>query len=567
MSSYGLVSVLGWPFFLGIVLIIAALAIELLRVGLRPIHLVALIAVLVVYVFGTACAVEPVAGLQSSFVHAGFIQYILVHGHPLNDYDGRFSWPGGFSLGAVLVSFTGLQNALAFLRWFPLVIELLYMAPLIVIARFSGVGQRAAWLGIIIYYANNWIYQDYFSPQALNYLFYLVIVAALFACWQPARTEDTVVKGFVRRTFAKFRALFTRSRLGGLETNSEWDGSTMLAVLVLLSLIAFASSMSHQLTPYALLLELFALLLTRRLGRPELIVVAFIFTLGWLSLGASNYWIGHIHQIFGSVFHLSGTLINNVSNRVVGSFSHRVIVEGRILAVIALYALGGIGLLRRRPDSRTLEALAGAPLLLLLTQNYGGEGLLRAVLFALPFVSLLAASALLPNQVGPIRAIWAKIPFRRSGRKVLGVVVALILVAMTLVTVVVRGGNDAYESYTNGEFAAVNYTYNHITPGQTLGVVSENLPMGYQGIGVFSIYSATYSKTPKRIGPSAFVKHHATWVILSQSQESWGVNVAGYPESWEVNLESSLLITGYKIVKVWPTATVLHASSSIVSQT
>ncbi|MGA2968830.1 MAG: hypothetical protein ABSE75_03385, partial [Acidimicrobiales bacterium] len=161
MSSYGLVSVLGWPFFLGIVLIIAALAIELLRVGLRPIHLVALIAVLVVYVFGTACAVEPVAGLQSSFVHAGFIQYILVHGHPLNDYDGRFSWPGGFSLGAVLVSFTGLQNALAFLRWFPLVIELLYMAPLIVIARFSGVGQRAAWLGIIIYYANNWIYQDY----------------------------------------------------------------------------------------------------------------------------------------------------------------------------------------------------------------------------------------------------------------------------------------------------------------------------------------------------------------------------------------------------------------------
>jgi hypothetical protein len=110
----------------------------------------------------------------------------------------------------------------------------------------------------------------------------------------------------------------------------------------------------------------------------------------------------------------------------------------------------------------------------------------------------------------------------------------------------------------------VNYTYDHISPGQTLGVVSENLPLGYEGIGVFSLYSVTYAKTPRRVRPSTFVKHHASWVILSQSQESWGVNVAGYPESWEVNLESSLLSTGYKIIKVWPTATVLHASSSIV---
>jgi hypothetical protein len=567
MSSYGLVSVLGWPFFLGLVLVIAAFTIELLRTGLRPNHLVALIAVLVVYIFGTACAVEPVAGLQTSFVHAGFIQYIFVHGHPLNDVDARFSWPGGFSLGAVLVSFAGLNNALAFLRWFPLIIELLYMAPLIVIARFSGVGRRAAWLGIIIFYANNWIYQDYFSPQALNYLFFLVIVAALFACWQPARTEDTVVHGFVRSSLAKVRALPTRSRLGGHETRTEWDNSTLLIVLVLLALIAFASSMSHQLTPYALLLSLFACLLTRRLGRPELIVVVFIFAVGWLSLGASNYWIGHLHQIFGSFFHLSGTFVTNVSSRVIGSFSHRIIVEGRILGVIALYAVGLIGSLRRRPDSRALEALAGVPLLLLLTQNYGGEGLLRAVLFALPFVSLLAASALLPNQVGPIRAIWAKVPFRRSGRKVLGAFVAIVVLVMTLGTVIVRGGNDAYESYTNGELAAVNYTYNHITPGQTLGVVSAYLPLGYRDIGVISIYSATsYSATPRRVRPTAFVRHHAAWVILSQSQESWGVNVAGYPASWEENLESSLLSKGYKIVKVWPTATVLHASTSVVGQ-
>jgi len=568
MNSYGLVSVLGWPYFLGIVLIVVAFTIELLRIRLRTNYLVLLISILVVFVFGTACAVEPVAGLETTFIHAGFIQYILQHGHVINNYDARLSWPGGFSLAAVLVGFAGLSNALELLRWFPLVIELLYMAPLIVIARYSGVGRRAAWLGVIIFYANNWIYQDYFSPQALNYLFFLVFVATVLACWQPARPEDTAIQGLVRSAGGKFRALFTRSRLEGLEAHSEWSNSSVLTIILLLSLIGLASAMSHQLTPYALLLELGALLLTRRLGRPELIVVVFLCTVGWLSLGASNYWIGHLSQIFGSLGHLFGTFGANVSTRITGSHSHRLIVDGRILGVIVLYALGALGALRRRLDSRALEALAVVPLLLLATQNYGGEGLLRAVLFGLPFVSLLAASALLPNQVGPIRALLAQMPFRRSGRKVLGAVIALVVLVMTLGTVVVRGGNDSYESFTNGEFAAVNYTYNHIKPGQTLGVVDVYLPIGYRDVGLVGIYSyAGNGIAPRRIRPKAFVKNHAAWVILSKSQESWGLNVAGYSPFWELNLEEALLREGYKIVKAWPTATVLEAPKSVTRST
>ncbi|HWD96532.1 MAG TPA: hypothetical protein VG246_08945, partial [Acidimicrobiales bacterium] len=486
------------------------------------------------------------------------------HGHSLNDYDARFSWPGGFSLAAVLVSFAGLSNALAFLRWFPLVIELLYMAPLLVIARYSGVGKRAAWLGVILYYANNWIYQDYFSPQALNYLFFLVVVAAVLACWQPARQEDTRIGGLVRTYAAKIRALFTRSRLQGLDASTEWSSNRTLAILVLISLIFLASSMSHQLTPYALLLALTACLFTRRLGRPELIVVVFLFAFGWLSLGASNYWIGHLAQIFGSIGNLSGTLGANVSKRVTGSLSHRLIVDARILETLGLYSLGVIGALRRRPSSRALEVLAGVPLILLFAQSYGGEGLLRAVLFGLPFISLLAASALLPNRVGPMRALVGKIPFRGAGRRVLSSAVAVVVLVMAFGTVVVRGGNDSYESYTNGEFYAVSYVYNHITPGETLGLVAANLPFGYRDVSLIKLFVAEGNKTaPRTVRPASFVNHHVAWVILSQSQEAWGVNVAGYPVTWEASLESSLLSEGYKITKAWPTATVLRAPKSI----
>ena len=52
--------------------------------------------------------------------------------------------------------------------------------------------------------------------------------------------------------------------------------------------------------------------MARRLGRPELVLIAVLLAVGWLSLGASNYWIGHLSDIFGSVGHVSNTFGSNV---------------------------------------------------------------------------------------------------------------------------------------------------------------------------------------------------------------------------------------------------------------
>src|SRR5580698_8293906 len=187
MNAYGLASVLHGAFFLGLILVIVGFCSELVRPFLRPRHLIFLLIVLVVFMYGTACAVEPLSAYPESWVHEGFIQYIYVHGHPLENYDGRFSWPGAFSMAAVLAKFVGQANALAFARWFPLFIELASLAPLIVITRSSGVGRRAGWLAIAVYYSSNWIFQDYFSPQGLNYFFFLVIVATVLSCWKPLK--------------------------------------------------------------------------------------------------------------------------------------------------------------------------------------------------------------------------------------------------------------------------------------------------------------------------------------------------------------------------------------------
>jgi hypothetical protein len=175
---------------------------------------------------------------------------------------------------------------------------------------------------------------------------------------------------------------------------------------------------------------------------------------------------------------------------------------------------------------------------------------------------LLAASAILPNRVGPIRAIIPWLPFRRAGRATLAVLVGSAILILAVATVLVRGGNDAYESWTTGEFAAVNYTYDHITPGQTLGLADSYIPFGYRDVDLIHIYIPESDR--RATWPVAFAKHEATWIILSKSEASWGVNVAGYPVNWESNLERSLLNEGYTVSKTWPTATILRAPKSVL---
>jgi hypothetical protein len=568
IGQLGLVSILGPTYFLGLAVAVAALCLALVQPTLREWRVAGLVGVLVVYVFGTACAVEPTASLATSWIHAGFVQYILQHGHPLNNYDAEFSWPGAFSFGALLVSFMGQANALDLLRWFPLAIELAYLAPLLAIARRSGVNRRAGWLGVAIFYGTNWIYQDYFSPQALNLLFFLTIVAVVLWVWKPTPLAAPPPRGTVARALASRRSL-SFARIRGKEARSDLPPRTILGILAVITLVMIASAVSHQLTPYAIFLALAACLLTRRLARPELVAIMLLLAVGWLSLGASNYWLGHLSDIFGSFGQLFGTFGQNVSSRVTGSASHRMVVDVRILLTAALFGGAALGAMRRATDSRTLEVLAISQFALLGAQNYGGEGLLRVALLTGPFASLLAASAILPTRVGALPPIiddelrWrhrrVRIPWP-SGRVTVGVCATVVLFGFATVTTVVRGGNDAYESFSTGEVDAANYIYAHAVPLDLIGIVSPYAPLGQRDVGSVGIYVVSETANIPRLSVvgANLVHHRPTFVDLGAAQEAWGVILAGYPPGWETTVEHYLLAHGYKVAARWSTATVLR---------
>ncbi|HUZ41805.1 MAG TPA: hypothetical protein VMU68_10505 [Acidimicrobiales bacterium] len=561
MGLLGLVTLLGWPYFVGLALVALGFANELLRTPMRPRWLLVFVILMVLYLFGTACAIEPIAPLADAYRHSGILQYFFQHGHALPHYEADFSWPGSFSLGAVFVGFAGQANSLGFTRYFPLFIELMYLAPLLVISRSVGVGRRASWLGVALFYTSDWIYQDYFSPQALGYLFLLITLAAVLATWHPKPSPKPPLSGFLRTIrfrYVRVRAVFRLSRLEGHDTVSVWSNSQTLGVVGLLGLISLAMAISHELTPYALVLLLLGCLVTRRLGRPELLIASALFVVGWLSLGASDYWIGHLGYIFSGFLNFGQTLSSNVTGRVSGSAAHQYAVETRILVIGGLYVLAGIGVLRRSAETRVLEVLAVAPFLLLAIQSYVGEGLMRMVFYTLPYTAFLAASAVLPQRSGQFRSILPTFRPGRYGRVTLWALVFFIILGSTFATTVARGGNDAFESFSVGELDAVNYVYTHAQTSNTIAMVSPYMPFNQAEVGSLnwdSWETAGYI-TVKQLRKD-LTKLHPQFILLSQSQENWGEIVVGLPRGWENKLFISLVSTGYHVAASWPTATVL----------
>src|ERR1700722_13901903 len=185
MNALGLVSVLGPAYWVAVVCVVSALVIELARPQPRPYALTALVVITILVIYGSEPAIEPIARNPTSWTHVGFVSYIAQHGTVLTGYDARFSWPGMFALAAVVDAVTGQHTPVIFLAWAPVVFELLYFPALRMIARSSGVSMRAGWIGTALFYCFNWIDQDYFSPQALNLLFFLVIGGCVLAFWKP----------------------------------------------------------------------------------------------------------------------------------------------------------------------------------------------------------------------------------------------------------------------------------------------------------------------------------------------------------------------------------------------
>ena len=174
--------------------------------------------------------------------------------------------------------------------------------------------------------------------------------------------------------------------------SERWQRIALISVIIgLFSVI----TISHQLTPFAVLGATALLVLSYRcnlIGMP--LAMAAIAAL-WLRYGASAYWAGHGSQITSGVGNLNQSVGTNVTDRLSGSRGHEIVVYIRTAMTLAFWVLAGIGCLRRIFRGHrdfTFAILAVAPFPLVAAQSYGGEMLLRVYLFSLPFMAFFVAA-------------------------------------------------------------------------------------------------------------------------------------------------------------------------------
>ncbi|WP_404817558.1 lipopolysaccharide biosynthesis protein [Streptomyces resistomycificus] len=530
MGGLGLISVLPTPTLVGAGLLVVVFA-SLLWLGRehRALLLVTLLAT-VVSLHALPAVIETEPRFATAWQHLGFLDYIDRTGSAVPDLDARWSWPGFFAAAAFVLRACGVGDFTEVIRWWPLGIQLLYLAPMFLLVRSMRASWRAKWTGIWIFVLSGWVGQDYFSPQGFTYLLYLVFVAVLLV-W--------------------FRApgvIWTKLRPGEIEVEPTNRRERAVLLLVVVGLFA-ASVPAHQLTPFVMLGVLTVLVLVGRSELRGLPVLFGVLVAVWVGFMAEPYWSGHFDEMFGGVGGVGGNVSSSVSGRIEGgSSTHKLVLYARVLLAGGVMAFACYGWWRRREHKyreRSLLVLTFVPFLGFGMQSYGGEMALRVFMFALPGAALLAGLALFPRT-----GVTAE---ERDKDRVSLAPLAALMAGLMLIGgfLVARWGNEPFERTRSGEIAAMEYVYAHDNPtarllwlsNDTVNVVTPSLPWGSKDMEKVE-YVPTLAPTDpvlvsglvkalKDAGPNSYLMINRSQVVYLQMD-------VGYSASWEPRLIRNL---------------------------
>ncbi|MET8245367.1 lipopolysaccharide biosynthesis protein [Streptomyces sp. NPDC005202] len=530
MGGLGLISVLPLPTLVGAALLVTVFA-SLLWLGRehRALLLVTVLAT-VISLHALPALIETEPRFATAWQHLGFIDYIDRTGSAVPDLDARWSWPGFFAVAAFVARACGLTDFTEVIRWWPLTMQLLYLAPMFLLTRSLRASWRAKWTGVWIFVLSGWVGQDYFSPQGFTYLLYLVFVPILLV-W-----------------FRAPRVIWTKARPG--EAEVEPTDRRQRAVLLMVMVGLFAASVpAHQLTPFVMLGVLAALVLTGRSelrGLPILFAVVVAF---WLGFMAEPYWSGHFNDLFGGVGGVGSNVSTSVSGRIQGGDpTHKLVLYTRVLLAGGVMAFACWGWWRRREHEyreRSLLVLTFVPFLGFGMQSYGGEMALRVFMFALPGAGLLAALALFPRA-----GVTAE---EREKDRVSLAPIAALMAGLLLMGgfLVARWGNEAFERIRPGEVAAMDYVYAHDKPtvrllwlsNDTVDNVTPAMPWGTKDMERVNYVPTLAPADPvlvsglvkalKDAGPNSYL-------MVNRSQVTYLQMDVGYSATWASRLVQNL---------------------------
>ncbi|MGU3411556.1 glycosyltransferase [Microbacterium sp. M1A1_1b] len=372
----GLFGSLGPGLVVGLAVVVAAAVIALVRgVG---------VAAPVVVLGGTIQLAQAITygmpTVMAAARHVGVLEYIRRWGGTNPAADIFQTWSGLFAGGAWVADVAGIVNAMLIAAWVPVLLAFATVIGVGVLASNWLPGTRRPWIAAFLTAMTGSLNTTYFSPQSVGILLSIVI---LVLATGPLRNTGTVPAGDT--VAAKPRAR-----------------KTPLSHVIAIGAISIVLAVTHQISPYLTVAAL-VVLVVFKLARPwwlplVVLVPAVVFALlngsvldKFLSLGA----VGKVLQNVQPPSHDSTVLPQPLVTRL--AFD----VPAAALVVLGLIALVTV-LLRRDRVHWALLVAAASPISLLVATNYGQEGIFRVVLFATPWIAILAAG--LPSPTG--RLAW-----------------------------------------------------------------------------------------------------------------------------------------------------------------
>jgi GT2 family glycosyltransferase len=453
MAGLGLLDAVPPTYFVafGLVLIGFAAAVSRRRIDSKLLALYTLALLLLLY--GTIPLLYSEPRFTWSYKHFGVIELISATGAVHREIDIYNNWPAFFAANAWLRSVTGLAPV-SYAAGSQLFFNLANVAAMLFALRGLTSDKRLRWMAAWLFLLGNWVQptEEDLAPQAFAFVLSLVVLGLCLRCspmLSYARLGSAVPgRGWIDRLFSKIaRGAAPLDDLPPPPLGNR-------AALLVGGLCFLTVVISHQLSPVMVIVSVAVLaLLIRRLPL-------------WLPLAMcaiEAWWIALAWPYLSKTFSLldpglpgaapSGRDLHAALPGAVLSFY----APAAVIALIALLAL--IGCVRRlRAGQRDV-----VPVCLILAvppvaavQSYGGIGLYRAFLFALPWLAFFAAAAFVSKPTlrwsAPTRVLLL------GGTSVL--VCGCLLIAVF--------GQDLANRVSSDEVGAEVWLEQHAPPGSTI---------------------------------------------------------------------------------------------------
>jgi len=546
MNNLGLISALSPRIIAALGILVVSFTLSLQRDTLRVPLLTFQLTCIILIVYTTPHLIEEMPRFPPIYRSAGYTDYILQTGTVNPRLDFYFNLPGFYVLSAFFTKAFGYSTIISYAGWGSLFDTLLYIGPMYVIFTSITTNKRLVWLSLLFFYLTNWVGQDYFSPQGLNFFLYLVILMVLLK-WFRTYPKQQIQLGknasLMRKVFAWFKAPDARSPL-----IAPWQQRGLLGCLLLIfGLIVF----SHPLTPFFTLLSVFLLTILRRC-RPFLLPILMLgMTALWDFTVAGSYIFQH-YNLLASLGHLLNNVPTSItSGKLSGDPLYHVISTMRLSMTVLLWLLaflGGVKRLRQGNKDITLVLLAIAGLPMIAGQSYGGEMLERIYLFTEPFMCFFAASLFFDNSLVVAHRL-ARSHTTFSWKTATIFVVNLCLLGSFFFT---RYGDERVDYVSYGEWNAVQHLY-QVAPANALILAGWNYAPLY-----FKDYTKYDIQFLNNAYPEAVVNTNAngiidlienegsrpSYIIFSQEEQVYATSYNGLPGDTLQRLETHLLQTG-----------------------